>query len=398
MKDLKYIYEFENLLQEANNELVKQAKNEGGIALGYTCYHIPEVLLNCGNCFSVRLRAPRTGSMDIATYYMSNFLCGYSKAILERAIEGGYNFLNGILASETCSEMNRSLEHFELLDLVPNDKFFITFLDSPFKIADHTVKHYVKQARIHILDKMSQVYGVDTSDEALLKAVEEHNEVCRIMTEIGNLRKADNPVITGYEYHVLNVITYCCPKSLVLPKLRETLEELRTREPDAKKNYRAKIVVVGSEMDDPDFTALIEDSGALVVADRYCFGALPGREEIKIDKNEDILTQICLHYLKTSQCPRFMSHEKIQERRDYIKNLVKEYNADGVMYEQIKFCEYWGYERALASHIMNNEYGVPTAAVDRQYTASASGQLRTRVQAFVESLEIKKIQKERQGK
>ncbi len=398
MKDLKYLYEFENLLQEANNDLVKQAKNDGGIALGYTCYHIPEVLLNCGNCFSVRLRAPRTGSMDIATYYMSNFLCGYSKAILERAIEGGYNFLNGVLASETCSEMNRSLEHFELLDLVPNDKFFITFLDSPFKIADHTVKHYVKQARIHILDKMSQVYGVDTSDDALIKAVEEHNEVCRIMTEIGNLRKADNPVITGYEYHVLNLITYCCPKALILPKLRETLEELRTREPDAKKNYRAKIVVVGSEMDDPDFTALIEDSGALVVADRYCFGSMPGREEIKLNKNEDVLTQICLHYLKTSQCPRFMSHEKIQERRDYIRNLVKEYNADGVMYEQIKFCEYWGYERALASHIMNNEYGVPTAAVDRQYTASASGQLRTRVQAFVESLEIKKIQNERQVK
>ena len=93
-----------------------------------------------------------------------------------------------------------------------------------------------------------------------------------------------------------------------------------------------------------------------------------------------------------------MSHEKVQERRDYVKKLVEEYNADGVMYEQLKFCEYWGYERALASYVMNNDYGVPTAAVDRQYTASASGQLRTRVQAFVESLEIKKIQKERQAK
>jgi benzoyl-CoA reductase/2-hydroxyglutaryl-CoA dehydratase subunit BcrC/BadD/HgdB len=151
-------------------------------------------------------------------------------------------------------------------------------------------------------------------------------------------------------------------------------------------------------MDDPDFTALIEDSGALVVADRYCFGALPGRQEIIINENEDVLSQICLHYLKTSQCPRYMSHEKVKERRDYVKNLVDEYNADGVMYEQLKFCEYWGYERALASYVMTEDYGVPTAAVDRQYTASASGQLRTRVQAFVESLEIKKIQKERKEK
>ena len=54
MRDLKYLYEFENLLQEANNALVQAEKVSGGIALGYTCYHIPEVLLNCGNCFSVR--------------------------------------------------------------------------------------------------------------------------------------------------------------------------------------------------------------------------------------------------------------------------------------------------------------------------------------------------------
>lgn len=396
MKDLKHLYVFEKLLEDANNALVQKAKNDGEIALGYTCYHIPEVLLNCGNCFSVRLRAPRTGSLDIATYYMSNFVCGFSKAILERAIEGGYNFLNALLASETCSEMNRAAEHFELLDLVPNDKFFLTFLDAPFKIEEHTLKHYVNQTRIKILDMLSSVYGVDTSDSALLEAVREHNEVCRLITEIGEYRKEDNPRITGYEYHIINLVSYCCPKALILPLLRETTEELKTREPDLKKNFRAKIVVVGSEMDDPEFTSLIEDSGARVVADRFCFGALPGRQEIPVDPEKgDVLTQICRHYLVTSQCPRFMSHEKVQERRDYVKTLVDEYHADGVLYEQLKFCEYWGYERALASYVMSNDYGVPTAAVDRQYTASSSGQLRTRVQAFVESLEIKKIQRER---
>ena len=393
MKDLKHLIYFENLLQEANNDLVKQATNDGKLAIAYTCYHIPEVLLNLDNCFSVRLRAPRTGSMDIATYYMSSFLCGYSKAILERGIEGGYNFLSALIGSETCSEMNRTYEHFELLNLVPNDKFFVTFVDSPFKIEKHTVKHYTNQLRVKVLDKLHEVYGIDVSDEALRKAVEEHNEICRLITEIGEYRKEENPRITGYEFHVLCVATYCCPKYLILDKLRETAEELKTREPDQKKNYRAKIVVVGSEMDDPDFTKLIEDSGALVVADRFCFGSLPGREEIILNDKDDVLTQIALHYMKTSQCPRYMSHEKVQERRDYVKELVEKYNADGVMYEQLKFCEYWGYERALASYVMSGDYGVPTAAVDRQYTASASGQLRTRVQAFVESLEIKKIQK-----
>lgn len=98
MKDLKHLIYFENLLQEANNDLVKQARKDGKKAIAYTCYHIPEVLLNLDNCFSVRLRAPRTGSMDIATYYLSSYLCGYSKALLERAIEGGYNFLSALIA------------------------------------------------------------------------------------------------------------------------------------------------------------------------------------------------------------------------------------------------------------------------------------------------------------
>ena len=68
MKDLKHLFYFENLLQEANNELVQQAKKEGKLAIGYTCFHMPEVLLNVDNCFSLRMRAPRTGSLEIATY------------------------------------------------------------------------------------------------------------------------------------------------------------------------------------------------------------------------------------------------------------------------------------------------------------------------------------------
>ena len=398
MKDLKHLIYFENLLQEANNELVNQATSESKHALAYTCYHIPEVLLNLDNCFSVRLRAPRTGSMDIATYYLSSYLCGYSKALLERGIEGGYNFLSALIGSESCSEMNRTYEHFEILKLIPNEKFFVSILDIPFKIEPHTVKHYVNQIQIKVLDRLHEVYGVDISEEALRKAVEEHNEICRLITEIGEYRKEKNPRITGYEFHVINLITYCCPKYLIIDKLRETAEELKTRVPDEKKNYRAKVVVVGSEMDDPDFTKLIEESGALVVADRYCFGSLPGREEIKLTDEHNVLEQIVIHYMKTCQCPRYMSQDKVHGRKEYVKQLVNDYHADGVIYEQLKFCEYWGYERALASHIMTNEYGIPSVTVDRQYTASASGQLRTRVQAFVESLEIKKIQKAKEEK
>ena len=393
MKDLKHLIYFENLLENADNELVEQAKAEGGLAIGYTCYHIPEVLLNVGDCFSVRLRAPRTGSIDIATYYMSNYTCEFARALVERGIEGGFNFLDGLAGVDACSMMNRFYEHFEILKMNEKPNFFVTHTDMPYKIEDYTVRSYVKQMQIRLLDVMHKSYGVDVSDAAIRKAVEEHNEVCRIIQEMAQMRKADNPVITGYEFHIINLVSYTCPKRLILPYLRETLEELKMREPDVKPPYRARVAIVGSEIDDPGFTKLLEECGALVVSDRYCFGSTPGREVLELKDDEPALEQICRRYMELSECARYISDEKVAQRRETADRLAREYRADGIIYEQMKYCDFWGFERALVSHIMSEEKGWPVLSIDRVYNAKASGQLRTRFQAFVESLEIKRIQK-----
>ena len=394
MKDLKHLIYFERLLENADNELIEKKKADGGICLGYTCFHIPEVLLNVDTCFSTRLRAPNTGSIDIATYYMSNYTCEYARALLERAIEGGYKFLDALIGVDACSMMNRSMEHFEILQVNDKPNFFVTHTDMPFKITDYTVEGYRRQMRVRVLDRLTEVFGVDTSDAAIRKAVEEHNEVCKIIQEIREMRKAENPVITGYEFHVLNLVTYVCPKSEILPYLRETLEELKKRKPDKVSPFRARVAIVGSEIDDPNLTKLIEGCGALVVSDRYCFGSTPGREVIELKEDEDALTQICRHYMEVSECARYISDEKVLQRRETSDRLAKEFGAEGIIYEQMKYCDYWGFERALVSHIMHDEYGWPVLSIDRLYNNGNSGQLRTRVQAFVESLEIKRIHKE----
>ena len=398
MKDLKHLIYFESLLENADNELIEKKKKDGGICLGYTCFHIPEVLLNVDRCFSTRLRAPNTGSIDIATYYMSNYTCEYARALLERAIEGGYRFLDALIGVDACSMMNRSMEHFEILQVNDNPKFFVTHTDMPFKITDYTVEGYRRQMRVRVLDRLTEVFGADTSDAAIRRAVEEHNEVCRIIQELSALRRQENPVITGYEFHILNLVTYVCPKSEILPYLKETLEEVKKRKPDKKNPYRARVAIVGSEIDDPSLTKLIEGCGALVVSDRYCFGSTPGREVIELSDDEDALTQICRHYMEVSECARYISDEKVLQRRETSDRLAKEFGAEGIIYEQMKYCDYWGFERALVSHIMHDEYGWPVLSVDRLYNNGNSGQLRTRVQAFVESLEIKRIHKAEEGK
>ena len=392
MKDLKHLIYFEKLLDNTDNELVEQAVKDGRYIMGYTCYHIPEVLLNVDKCVSVRLRAPRTGSIDISTYYMSNYVCEYARALLERAIEGGYQFLDGLAAVDACSMMNRFYEHFNILKCNEKPHFFLPILDVPYKTEDFSYNHMQRQLEVRLLDAMKKQLGVDVSDNAIRVAVAEHNIICRIMQEISEMRKADNPVITGYEFHVLNLVTYTCPKYLILPYLQETLEELKTREPDGKLP-RARVGIVGSEIDDPEFTRMIEDAGARVVFDRHCFGSTPGREVIELSDKEDALPQVVRHYMNSCECARYIADNKVLQRRETADRLAKEFKADGIIYEQMKYCDFWGFERALVSHIMAEEYGWPVLSIDRLYNAKGSGQLRTRFQAFVESLEIKKIQK-----
>ena len=194
MKDLKHLLYFENLLQEAHNDLIAQAQNEGKICVAYACENTPEPLLNLPGAFSTRLRAPRTGSMEMATYYMTSFLCEYSRALLERAIEGGYNFADCMITPDGCSMMNRAVENMELLKTMGKDKpkFFFEYMEIPMKADDNGLNLYVLQCRNHILTPLHDVYGIDVSDEAIRKSVAEHNRVCELIRAIGEYRKGPN--------------------------------------------------------------------------------------------------------------------------------------------------------------------------------------------------------------
>ena len=357
MKDLKHMIFFEDLLQQSHNALVQQATDEGQLALGYNCYYIPEVLLNLKGCFSTRLRAPNSGTAEIASYYMTNRNCPYVRCILERAIEGGFNYLNALFGAEGCAAMERMEEHFALLHPVQNDRFFTTIIDPPMKGDKTSLDYYKAQLQLKVLDALHEHYGVDVSDEALREAVARHNHLCRVVTAIGDFRKLENPPITGYEYHVMMLVSQVCPHDLIL-----------------------------------------ETCGAMVVADRYCFGGFPGREEIVIREGETAFDAICRHYLHWNQCVRFMDGGKIDQRHQELRRLVREYRADGVIYESMKFCEFWSYEKVLASHVLQQEMGIPCCTIEKEYNLGSVGQLRTRFQAFVESLEIKKIGAEKEGK
>ena len=141
MRDLKHLIFFEDLLQNAFNPLIEQAKADGKVCIAYTCENVPEPLLNLDGTCSIRLTAPRTVSLDIATYYMTNLLCEPTRALLERAIEGGFSFADCIITPDGCTMMNRCVENMELLGALGKDNpnFFHEYMKIAFKNTENDV-------------------------------------------------------------------------------------------------------------------------------------------------------------------------------------------------------------------------------------------------------------------
>ena len=133
--------------------------------------------------------------MDIATYYMTNLLCEPSRALLERAVEGGFNFADCVITPDGCTMMNRAVENMELLQTMGKDnpKFFHQYMEIAFKNSENDVDLAVLQCTNHVLTPLHEKYGVDISEDAMRDAVERHNRVCRLIRQIGEFRKEDQP-------------------------------------------------------------------------------------------------------------------------------------------------------------------------------------------------------------
>lgn len=391
MKDLKHLYELERLLEDANNDLVRKARSEGRKCVATVCENVPEPLLNLPGTFSVRLRAPRTGSMEMATYYMTSFLCEYTRALLERAMEGGYNFTDCLITPDGCTMLNRCIENMELLHTMEKPDFFYEYMEIPMKNDENGLNLYTLQCRNHVLTPLHERFGIDVSDGAIRQA--RGRAQPRLSVDPGHWRISEGRSSLHYRLR----IPY--PDDGYLCGAEEHADSGSGRDPGGTENQRTghkeipcPVVLVGSEVDDVDVVKLIEDCGAYVCADRFCYGSFPGRDEIILTEDEDALTQICRQYMNRAQCARYMNQEKIQGRRAYVAKLAEDYHADGIIYEQMKFCDPWAYERTVGTQVLRDEYHYPVLSVDRPYAVGHSGQLRTRVQAFVESIEIKKIQ------
>ena len=172
------------------------------------------------------------------------------------------------------------------------------------------------------------------------------------------------------------------PKERFNQMLKELLEDLKGAE--GITDYRARLMIVGGILDDMAFVKVIEDQGGLVVTDSLCFGSKILWTDVEEDTADPLMALAQYHVADRPAHARMFT--EYDRRAAYVRELIDEFRVDGAIFQRLTFCELWGYEQFTMLGDFK-EWDVPSLSVDREYELNATGQLRTRVQAFLETLE-----------
>ena len=358
------------------NPVLQSWKDQGGKVMGYFCSTVPEELITAAGMVPFRMRATGSTSTEESDAFYSSINCSFARHCFNLALIGEFKFLDGVICINSCDHVRRIYDNW--IRFVPTD--FAAVMSLPRKTGPDQVGWYRDELAM-LKEKIEKHFGVEISDDTLWKAIKLHNETRRLQKALYELRKQDKPPITGAETLAVMVAGTAMPKEQYNEMLRELLDELSGSEGPG--THRARLMIVGGILNDPAYIKVIEDQGGLVVTDSTCFGTR--LMWVKVNENaSDPITALAQYYIADRpSCPRFYGEH--DNRAKYVIDMCREFNCNGIIGERLMFCDLWLVEHYMLDQDLRAD-GIPFLKLDREYLTSAIGQLRTRVQAFLETM------------
>ena len=358
------------------NPAIEEWKAAGGKVVGYFCSHVPVEVLTAAGVLPFRMRGTGSTGTELADASFSSINCSFPKHTFNQALRGEFDFLDGLICISSCDHVRRVYDNWKQQLSTP----YLTVMSLPKKIGEAQVDWYYEEINI-LREGLGKFLGVEITDDRLRDAIKQVNETRSLQRQMYELRKRERPPISGAEALAVMVAGSSLPRERYNDLLRTLLADLENVQ--GKSGYRARLMIVGSELDDPEYLQVIEDQGGLVVTDSICFGT----RTMWVDCSEtepDPVRALARYYIQERpSCPRMNGAQPA--RATFVQDMVKEFAVDGVVGERMLFCDFW-----CAEHYMNKadlkEFGVPFIQIDREYIQSGKGQLQTRIQAFLETM------------
>lgn len=371
--------------REVNSTFPKTAqimehKRQGRMAFGWLCTYVPEEIIHAAGVLPIRITgSEQETELDDGSAYLYVNNCSFSRSCLQLGLRGEYGFLDGVVGGSTCDGVRR------LFDLWRN------YIETPFHHVLTIPRKYTPEAHALYYQQVTQFkehlgefLHVQITDAKLRESIKVYNKTRTLLKKLYELRKLDKPPITGAEtMEVLNA-SFRMPKELFNEYVEELLRDL-SRSANSHKP-QARLMITGSILTNPEFIKFVEEQGALVVTDELCTSTRYWSDPVVIDGDNNPLQAISRRYLNNFPCARMFPSD---ERFDRILELTRDFRVDGVISQIIRYCVPYAHDLPLLTERLDAQ-GIPTLALDVEYGTSGSGQIRTRVQAFLEMLEARK--------
>ena len=365
----------EELCRERDRR-AKGLKRQGKKVVGFMCSFMPLEFLTAADLVPYRIMGSLTEPISEADSYLEPNMCPYVRNLFELGLKGNYGFLDSLVVPHACDSVQRIYGLWKFHLNPPHSHF----LNIPHTSSPSSVE-FVKGEFVALKESLERLAGRKITDKALKEAIALHNENRALVRGLYELRKQEPPLLSGAEMMPLLVMGMSLPAQEFNTLLKEARTEALSRK-EGRPQERPRLLIYGSIVDDLALVRLAEECGGNVVTDDFCIGTRSYLNDVLA--TADPLDGLVEAYFVNFVCPRTF-RGRDTGRFQYLLDSAKEFQVKGVIAYVLKYCD---------PHMMDypdlrdflQKAGLPVLYLEDDYTMASMGQLRTRIQAFVEML------------
>lgn len=316
---------FNSLIQNRHSNLQK-LKQQGKKIIGYLCSYCPEELIYAAGMVPVRVLGGE-GPFTLSSNYLHSFYCPYSHGCLNEGLKGEDSYLDGLVFSYACEHTRGAYDSWRVHRPVK----FSHFLDMPGWVNTREALHFYVQELKLFKKGLEETFGISILPESLEYGIELCNRSRASLREIYHYKQSSSPVVSGTESFSAALSSMVSAKQEHHILLSRFLTGVKRR----KRSLSGKrVMVLGTDLHQPQILEAIEGQGAVVVADELCTGARYIWEDVKADG--DPLEAIARRYLTGIYCP--VKHP-MEGRLSFIEKMLREFRVEKVLFLHNRYCD-----------------------------------------------------------
>ena len=347
-------------------------------SLGYVCSYVPEEVILAAGFHPVRLGA-RPGPTGPADSLLQTFACSFARALLDGLLSGRAAGLSGVVFAYTCDSLRAAMEAWKVRAPAGS---FIHFLNLPARLEGPGVDTYAASEVQRLADALAGVKGGrQVTAERLAEATRLVADLRRSLGRLDRVRSSRPDLLPGSVFIAVARGAQALERSeaaRLLAALADEFEAAAAR--PSQPAGRPRLLVSGGYLETEQPLRLIEESGADIVADDLCLGWR--RIAFAEDDEPSGLAELAARYLRRVPCA---AKHPPDPRFDFVVRLADEHQVAGGVFLLQKFCDPHAFDYpALRDRL--EATGRPTLLLEVEQGSVASGQARTRLEAFVERL------------